>query len=181
MTGLPRLGRWIPASAADGGQLKIAQFCPSNNATLAALACRMCGVRDSALLDSSSARDSTTQIASPPCLIAGLAPAPTATLAEAAEQALEAFARKWDGRFPTISKSWQANWQRVIPFFAYPPEIRKVIYTTNTIESINASLRKVTRKRGAFPNPDSVRKVLYLAIRKASARWGGRSRTGRRR
>ena len=94
-----------------------------------------------------------------------------APTAEAAEQALEAFGRKWDGRFPSISKSWQANWQRVIPFFAYPPEIRKVIYTTNAIESINASLRKVTRKRGAFPNPDSVRKVLYLAIQKASARW----------
>ena len=94
-----------------------------------------------------------------------------APTAEAAEQALEAFARKWDGRFPSISKSWQANWQRVIPFFGYPPEIRKVIYTTNAIESINASLRKVTRKRGAFPNPDSVRKVLYLAILKASERW----------
>lgn len=94
-----------------------------------------------------------------------------APTAEAAEPALEAFARKWDGRFPTISKSWQANRQRVIPFFAYPPEIRKVIYTTNAIESINASLREVTRKRGAFPNPDSVRKVPYLSVRKASARW----------
>lgn len=94
-----------------------------------------------------------------------------APTADAAEQALGAFARKWDGRFPSISKSWQANWQRVIPFFGYPPEIRKVIYTTNAIESINASLRKVTRKRGAFPNPDSVRKVLYLAILKASERW----------
>jgi putative transposase len=59
----------------------------------------------------------------------------------------------------------------VTPFFAYPPEIRKVIYTTNAIESINASIRKVTSKRGAFPTPDSVRKVLYLAIRKASERW----------
>jgi putative transposase len=94
-----------------------------------------------------------------------------APTAEAAEQALEAFARRWDGRFPSISKSWRENWQRVIPFFAYPPEIRKVIYTTNAIESINASLRKVTRKRGAFPNPDSVRKVLYLAIQRAAARW----------
>jgi putative transposase len=94
-----------------------------------------------------------------------------APTAEAAEQALEAFAARWDKRFPSISKSWRENWQRVIPFFAYPPEIRKVIYTTNAIESINASLRKVTRKRGAFPNPDSVRKVLYLAIQKAAARW----------
>ena len=94
-----------------------------------------------------------------------------APTAEAAEQALEAFAARWDKRFPSISRSWRENWQRVIPFFAYPPEIRKVIYTTNAIESINASLRKVTRKRGAFPNPDSVRKVLYRAIQKAAARW----------
>jgi putative transposase len=94
-----------------------------------------------------------------------------AATAEAAEQALAAFAARWDKRFPSISKSWRENWQRVIPFFAYPPEIRKVIYTTNAIESINASLRKVTRKRGAFPNPDSVRKVLYLAIQKAAVRW----------
>lgn len=94
-----------------------------------------------------------------------------APTAEAAEQALEAFARRWDGRFPSISRSWRDHWQRVIPFFGYPPEIRKVIYTTNAIESINAQLRKVTRKRGAFPNPDSVRKVLYLAIQKASERW----------
>ena len=91
---------------------------------------------------------------------------------EAAEEALEAFAAKWDARFPSISASWRANWQRVIPFFGYPPAIRKVIYTTNAIESINATLRKVTRKRGAFPNPESVRKVLYLAIMKASERWG---------
>jgi putative transposase len=59
----------------------------------------------------------------------------------------------------------------VIPFFSYPPAIRKVIYTTNAIESIQASLRKVTKKRGAFPNPESVRKVLYLAIQKASECW----------
>jgi putative transposase len=95
----------------------------------------------------------------------------TAPTAEAAEQALEAFAEKWDSRFPTISKSWRQRWENVIPFFAYPPEIRKVIYTTNAIESIHASLRKVTKKRGAFPNEDAVRKVLYLAIRSISGRW----------
>lgn len=95
----------------------------------------------------------------------------TAPTAEAAAAALEVFAGKWDGRFPSISKSWRSRWENVIPFFAYPPEIRKVIYTTNAIESINASIRKTTRKRGAFPTQDSVRKVLYLAIRKASERW----------
>lgn len=95
----------------------------------------------------------------------------TAPTVEAAEVALEAFASRWDSRFPSISKSWRASWENVIPFFAFPPEIRKVIYTTNAIESINAALRKVTKKRGAFPTPESVRKVLYLAIMKASENW----------
>ena len=95
----------------------------------------------------------------------------TAPTAEAAETALDAFGQKWDGRFPSISRSWRERWENVIPFFAYPPEIRKVIYTTNAVESINAAIRKVTKKRGAFPTPESVRKVLYLAIRKASERW----------
>ena len=95
----------------------------------------------------------------------------TAATAEAAAQALEAFAEKWDHRFPSIAKIWRQRWEHVIPFFAYPPEIRKVIYTTNAIESINAAIRKVTKKRGAFPTADSIRKVLYLAITKASERW----------
>jgi putative transposase len=94
-----------------------------------------------------------------------------APTAEAAEAALEAFAATWDARFPQISKSWRQCWQNVIPFFGYPADIRKVIYTTNAIESINASLRKVTKKRGAFPSPESVRKVLYLAIQRAAERW----------
>ncbi len=95
----------------------------------------------------------------------------TAATAEAAQQALKAFAEKWDARFPQISKTWQRNWENIIPFFSYPPQIRKVIYTTNAIESLNAQLRKVTRKRGAFPTPEAVRKVLYLALEKASKRW----------
>jgi putative transposase len=95
----------------------------------------------------------------------------TAPTAEAAGVALDTFARKWDARFPSISQSWRSRWDQVTTFFAYPPEIRKVIYTTNAIESINASIRKVTSKRGAFPTLDSVRKVLYLAITKASQRW----------
>ncbi len=70
-----------------------------------------------------------------------------------------------------ISRKWRTNWANLTPFFDYPPEIRKVMYTTNSIEAINSQLRKVTRKRGAFPTPESVRKVLYLAIRKASERW----------
>lgn len=95
----------------------------------------------------------------------------TAPTAEGAEQALESFAAKWDARYPSISKSWRSRWDNVTPFFSYPPAIRKAIYTTNAIESINAAIRKVTSKKGAFPTEEAVRKVLYLAIRNASARW----------
>ena len=95
----------------------------------------------------------------------------TAATAESAESALESFAEKWDARFPNISRSWRDRWAQVIPFFAYPPEIRKVIYTTNAIESIQSQLRRVTRQRGAFPTPDSAKKVLYLAIERISKRW----------
>lgn len=94
-----------------------------------------------------------------------------APTAEGAEQALESFAAKWDARYPSISKSWRSRWDNVTPFFSYPAEIRKAIYTTNAIESINAAIRKVTSKKGAFPTEEAVRKVLYLAIQNASARW----------
>jgi putative transposase len=90
---------------------------------------------------------------------------------EAAIDALEAFSGQWDSRFPQISRMWRAHWSNLTPFFDYPPAIRKVIYTTNAVESVNAQLRKVTKHRGAFPTPDSARKVLYLAIMKASERW----------
>lgn len=95
----------------------------------------------------------------------------TAPSLEAAEAELEAFAATWDEVTPLISRQWRRNWANLTPFFAYPPAIRKVIYTTNAIESIQAQLRKVTKKRGAFPTPDSVRKVLYLALMKAKERW----------
>ena len=94
-----------------------------------------------------------------------------APTAEAAEAALDAFEAKYGDRFPMVVKTWRSRWENIIPFFGYPPEIRKVIYTTNAIESMNAQLRKVTRKRGAFPTEDSVRKVLYLAIIRASRKW----------
>lgn len=95
----------------------------------------------------------------------------TSSSAESAQAALDAFAEKWDDRFPSISRSWQDRWQQVIPFFAYPPEIRKVIYTTNAIESMQSQLRRVTRQRGAFPTPESAKKVLYLALDRISKRW----------
>ena len=93
-----------------------------------------------------------------------------ATLAEA-ERALDDFAEKWDEEHPTISRSWRANWERLSVFFDYPPQIRKVIYTTNAIESVNASLRKVTKTRRSFPTDESVMKVLYLALHQISRKW----------
>ena len=94
-----------------------------------------------------------------------------AATVEEAEQALDAFEEAWGEPYPMAVKSWRSRWENVIPFFGYPAPIRKVIYTTNAVESLNAQLRKVTKKRGAFPTDDSVRKVLYLAITRASKRW----------
>jgi putative transposase len=88
-----------------------------------------------------------------------------------AEQRLGEFRMKWDAKYPMIAKSWQSNWTRVIPFFAHPQEIRRVIYTTNAIESLNMSLRKVTKARGSFPNDEAVFKLLYLALRNIAKKW----------
>jgi putative transposase len=90
---------------------------------------------------------------------------------EAAEDALAAFEAKYQESFPQIARSWRCCWMNIIPFFSYPPEIRKVIYTTNAIESMQAQLRKVTRNRGSFPTADSVRKVIYLALQRISQKW----------
>nr|MBA2703118.1 IS256 family transposase [Blastocatellia bacterium] len=95
----------------------------------------------------------------------------TGATEEEAEQQLAEFSLKWDAKFPMIAKSWRSNWARVIPFFAHPPEIRKVIYTTNAIESLNMSLRKVTKARGSFPNDEAVSKLLYLALRNIAKKW----------
>ena len=91
--------------------------------------------------------------------------------AEQAEMELTAFETKWDKTHPTISQSWRRNWAQVIPFFAYPADIRKVIYTTNAIESLNMSLRKVTKNRGSFPNDEAMLKLLYLALRNIAKKW----------
>jgi len=93
-----------------------------------------------------------------------------ATLAEA-EQALERFAERWDKKYPAISPAWRADWQCLTVFFDYPPEIRRMIYTTNAIESLNYSLRRVLKTRGAFPNDEAVAKVLYLALRNVAKKW----------
>jgi len=95
----------------------------------------------------------------------------SAPTVEQAEVNLAAFAAKWDASHPTISKSWRNNWERIIPLFGYPPEIRKAIYTTNAIESLNMSLRKVTKNRGSFPNDEAMIKLLFLALRNISKKW----------
>jgi putative transposase len=95
----------------------------------------------------------------------------TAATAEEAEIRLAEFDAKWGAEYPPIVQSWQRNWARIVPFFDYPAEIRKVIYTTNAIESVNMSLRKVTKNRGSFPTDDALIKLFYLAIRNISKKW----------
>jgi len=93
-----------------------------------------------------------------------------ATVAEA-EQALAAFERKWDRKYPSISKSWRTHWPELITFLKYPAEIRKAIYTTNAIESLNRSLRKISKNRGVFPNQESLLKLYYLALERIAKKW----------
>ena len=95
----------------------------------------------------------------------------TAATADEAEQRLAEFEARWDGDYLPIGQSWRRNWPRITPFFDYPPEIRKVIYTTNAIESVNMSLRKLTKNRGAFPSDEALVKLFYLALRNISKKW----------
>ena len=90
---------------------------------------------------------------------------------EEALEALDDFGKKWNSKYPMIHRSWEARWNDLNEFFKYPEEIRKVIYTTNAIESLNASLRKITKNRAAFPDDDSIMKIMYLAISKAAKKW----------
>jgi putative transposase len=94
-----------------------------------------------------------------------------AATVEEAERQLDAFAQKWDEKYPTISKTWRSNWSDIITLFDYPPPIRKAIYTTNAIESVNSVIRKYTRNRKIYPNRDSALKLIYLAISEASKKW----------
>jgi putative transposase len=102
---------------------------------------------------------------------AALKPIYRAATAEQAREELESFTVKWGAKYQAIGKLWREQWERVIPFFAFPPEIRKVIYTTNAVESLHMSLRKIIKNRGSFPNEESALKLLYLALRKASGKW----------
>jgi putative transposase len=95
----------------------------------------------------------------------------TAPTEAAASAALVAFTEQWGEQYSAIAPAWQKNWARLTPFFDYPPAIRKVVYTTNAIESLNYSLRKVIKGRGAFPHDDAIRKLLYLGLRNVAKKW----------
>jgi putative transposase len=94
-----------------------------------------------------------------------------ADTAEMAEHERNTFAEKWDARYPAISALWKRHWERVIPFFAFPAEIRRIVYTTNAVESLNMSLRKIIKTRGSFPSEDAALKLLFLALRNVVDRW----------
>ena len=95
----------------------------------------------------------------------------TALNEEEALKALEDFGKTWNSKYPMIQRSWESHWDDINEFFAYPEDIRRVIYTTNAIESLNASLRKVTKNRAAFPDDEAIFKIMYLAIQKAAKQW----------
>ena len=104
-------------------------------------------------------------------IAADLKPIYTAVSENEALFALEEFAEKWNSKYPIITKSWQANWQRINPMFAFPQEIRRAIYTTNVIESLNYSLRKITKTRAAFPTEEAAIKLLWLGLRNIEKKW----------
>jgi putative transposase len=95
----------------------------------------------------------------------------TAVDRDHAERELERFAEIWDPKYPMISASWIENWERIVPFLAFPPDVRRAVYTTNTIEALNRQIRKIIKTRGSFPDEDSARKLLYLAITRAQQKW----------
>ena len=106
-------------------------------------------------------------------LAAAIKPIYTAASAEAALAELDAFeSGPWGKKFPTVVASWRRVWDKVIPFFAFPPEVRRVIYTTNAIESVNARLRKILKTRGHFPSDEAATKLIWLALRNITADWG---------
>jgi transposase-like protein len=110
-------------------------------------------------------------------LAAAIKPIYTAASAEAALAELDAFETgPWGAKFPTVAAAWRRNWDKVMPFFAFPPQIRRMIYTTNAIESVNARLRKIIKTRGHFPSDDAASKLIWLALRNITTDWGRASR-----
>jgi putative transposase len=100
-----------------------------------------------------------------------LKPIYTATDVDAAHQALERFDQKWGAQLPPVVKAWRENWEYVIPFMAFPPDVRRVVYTTNPIEALNRQLRKAIKTKGHFPNEEAARKLIYLSIINATPKW----------
>jgi putative transposase len=100
-----------------------------------------------------------------------LKPIYTAVDRDDAWDQLERFAEKWDAKYPMISQSWTEHWEQIVPFLAFPPDLRRAVYTTNTIEALNRQIRKIIKTRGSFPSEDSARKLLYLAITRAQRKW----------
>lgn len=95
-----------------------------------------------------------------------------AATAEQAQKELDLFAQAWDAKYPTIALLWRRNWEQITPLFAFPGEIRRVIYTTNAVESLNMSLRKIIKMRGSFPSEEAALKLLYMALRNVTKKWG---------
>ena len=102
---------------------------------------------------------------------AALKPIYRAANVEHAGEELDSFISVWGAKYQAIGRLWREQWERVIPFFAFAPEIRKVIYTTNAVESLHMSLRKVIKNRGSFPSEESALKLLFMALRNVSAKW----------
>ena len=94
-----------------------------------------------------------------------------AATADEAERQLSEFEEKWQKQYPAVGRLWRANWENVIPFFSFPEEVRKIVYTTNAVESLNMSLRKVTKTRGSFPTEEAAIKLLYMALMRVVAKW----------
>jgi putative transposase len=104
-------------------------------------------------------------------VVADLKPIYKAATADEAERQLSEFEEKWKKRYPAISRLWREHWERVIPFFAFPAEVRKIVYTTNAVESLHMSLRKTIKTRGSFPTEEAATKLLYLALVRVVAKW----------
>ena len=103
-------------------------------------------------------------------MAADLKPIYKATTADEAERQLTEFETTWS-KYPAIGRLWREQWERVIPFFAFPVEVRKVVYTTNAVESLHMCLRKIIKTRGSFPSEEAAFKLLYLALTKIVAKW----------
>jgi putative transposase len=104
-------------------------------------------------------------------VVADLKPVYKAATADEAERKLGEFEETWKKKYPAVSRLWREQWEHVIPFFAFPEEVRKIVYTTNAVESLNMSLRKVTKTRGSFPTEEAAFKLLYLALARVVAKW----------